>query len=325
MYQLANSAEETATITQEMQDSAIYQTKAMDELIKTTGEMAKSIEEVAQNTNELAEVFSITSNKGDIAKKEIINTVTYSNNGKDDMKKLTNEMENIHRTMIGLASSINKVGESTTQIKGIIEIINSISDQTNLLALNAAIEAARAGETGRGFAVVAEEIRKLAEESSKSTYVICELIHNVDSEIEKTVTQSTDSIKVIENGSIIVKNTSNTFQSIFEAVQNTNNLIQEILNNIDNMNELAQNVAGATEEQSASSEEVLATSESVGEMSRKIAVRNENVARTAIQLSDYAEEMQNLIEKFKKYFLEFCFLFLNFKRNYMTRQKKWKN
>lgn len=77
-----------------------------------------------------------------------------------------------------LMISMNRIDEMSNEIEAIISTIEDIASQTNLLALNAAIEAARAGDAGKGFAVVAEEVKLLAEQSSKEVKHTNQIIQN---------------------------------------------------------------------------------------------------------------------------------------------------
>jgi methyl-accepting chemotaxis protein len=73
-------------------------------------------------------------------------------------------------------AQVDQLGQTSTRVSGIIDVINSLADQTNLLALNAAIEAARAGDAGRGFSVVADEVRSLAQKTVAATTDIAAIV-----------------------------------------------------------------------------------------------------------------------------------------------------
>jgi len=82
---------------------------------------------------------------------------------------------------------VEKLTNTVKDIGLFVESIENIAEQTNLLALNAAIEAARAGEAGKGFAVVAEEVRKLADQSRKSTEEINILMQSIHEESQHAI------------------------------------------------------------------------------------------------------------------------------------------
>ncbi len=104
-----------------------------------------------------------------------------------------------------IADQVVRLSEQTKQISLVTNLVGEIANQTNMLALNAAVEAARAGEHGKGFAVVASEIRKLADQSKKSTEKINNLVADIQS---------------LTNASIVDVGDGQRVESIVTAVNN---------------------------------------------------------------------------------------------------------
>ncbi len=118
------------------------------------------------------------SNAANLAYEISLKTDLDSKNGFDIIEKTINVVESISKDIESTSKEMIEINDQSEKISKIVEIIKTVADQTNLLALNAAIEAARAGEQGRGFAVVAEEVRKLAERTSKATIEIVDVVKN---------------------------------------------------------------------------------------------------------------------------------------------------
>ena len=111
------------------------------------------------------------------------------NSGKLVMTKAMSGVMALSQNVSETDAIVGHLGEDSSAISNIIDVIRGVAEQTNLLALNAAIEAARAGEQGRGFAVVADEVRSLANKTQQSTEEIEGIIRSLQSNVATAVEQ----------------------------------------------------------------------------------------------------------------------------------------
>lgn len=296
---VSEQSDTTNNLSVGMYDSASVQAKSMQELNVTVDELSRSISEIADNATTLAMVVSDTKQTSTKVESHMQQTVTASIQGKNDMRQVNDAMETISSSIRKLDQAIDKVGKSSEEIEKIVGVIGNIADETNLLSLNASIEAAHAGEAGKGFAVVATEIGKLAQTSTESVGHIVELINEVTGLVQETIKQAADSMKNIDDSSLMINTALRTFDEIFNDIQVTEDLIKQMMTKVSEVDSVATNVAAISEEQAASTLEIQATSENMVAQANSIADNSNIVMDGAKELSQSADNLKEHIGRFK--------------------------
>ncbi|MDD3413770.1 MAG: methyl-accepting chemotaxis protein [Lachnospiraceae bacterium] len=283
-FQLNQSSSTMKTNSEEIMESMNQISTTVSEIAGTAAQQAVESETVVKEFENLALVINkntkSTKNLGEASNelKDVSQEgLKVIQNLSEITEKNKNAFELIFRTIRNTNESAGKIGE-------VSEAIGNIAQQTNLLALNAAIEAARAGEAGKGFAVVADEIRKLAEQSAKSTNSIREILDVLQKQITDANFQSDTVQKAVVIQTESVEETAGRYQKIVSTLDQVNHEINSIeqvseemersrshvMDIIMSLSAIAEENAASTQQTAASSEEVLASIITIGEVVNRI-------------------------------------------------------
>ncbi len=278
LIQVSESSSSVSSASSEISSSTEQMAAGAQEQTLQAGEVASAVEEMTKTIVENSKNASSTAEQMKAAKQAAQNGVKISHETRDAIMKIVENAGQVGKI-------INELGGSSEQIGDIITVIDDIADQTNLLALNAAIEAARAGEQGRGFAVVADEVRKLAERTTKATQEISDLIKKIQNDTGRAVQSMGEAEAVVNEGS--------------EKTNKTTESLEEIVRMANEVSDMVSQIAAASEQQSSASEQISKNVEAISSVTQETASGTEQVARTAEDLNRLTENLQELVNRFK--------------------------
>jgi methyl-accepting chemotaxis protein/NAD-dependent dihydropyrimidine dehydrogenase PreA subunit len=267
----ASASNQISSSSEEMAAGAAEQSSQTNEVAVAIEQMTKTIIATTKNSSAAAEAAK---NAGMIAKE-----------GGKVINDTINGMNRIAEVVKTSASTVHALGNSSDKIGEIVQVIDDIADQTNLLALNAAIEAARAGEQGRGFAVVADEVRKLAERTTKATKEIALMIKTIQKDTDGAVESMQKGTEEVERGKLLADEASHSLILIIEGSE-------EVVN-------IATQVAVASEEQAATAEQISRNIEGINCVTNESSTGVQQIAHAAEGLNKLTENLQEIISNFR--------------------------
>jgi len=269
--QLSTASDELLIASEEVAKRSRQQSDSASSMAAAVEEMTVSIDQVAENARE---AHGISVQAGDLSDK-----------GSQIIRNAASEMGKISQAVQSSSAVIEDLGRQSDQITSIVNTIREIADQTNLLALNAAIEAARAGEQGRGFAVVADEVRKLAERTSRSTTEIAGMVEKIQKGTRDAVASMDIGVKQASQGVELAGQAGTSITEIREGALR----VMQVVNNI----------SDSIREQGSVSNDIAKSIENIAQMSEESASAVQGTADAARHLQKLSSTLHGSVSRFK--------------------------
>lgn len=203
--QVTTSATEIAASAKQQEATGIEQAQTSVEILSTT-------KEISANTSQLLKTMEDATQVADY-------TTAATAEAQNNLKRMDLTMQHMVSATDSINAKLAALSEKASNINSVLITITKVADQTNILSLNAAIEAEKAGEAGRGFSVVATEIRRLADQTSVSTWDIEQMLKEMQSAVSASVMGMDKFSEEIRRSVGEVRNVAEQLSGVMDQVQ----------------------------------------------------------------------------------------------------------
>lgn len=249
---IRNSANDIGHITENLSEASDVIGKSVETTNCSVENVAQSVQTQIRSVDKIDQSVTEIVTQINNLKSEIENQDQIIDNSSSSIEVVANNVLAINERIKEASKDVSELVEfadkNRNEIKKSVAQILEVKEKSkNLLAMNAAIEAAHAGEAGKGFAVVANEIRKLAETTSKQAKTSSESLNLIQTQIDAISDTSIDVEHAFEQTIEKIGNINTSVDSLKSSAAEQGQKAQEIFTALDDMRNSSKIVKSGTE------------------------------------------------------------------------------
>ena len=267
---LTGSANEISTMIQDQAGVVSQQSASVVEISATVDELSVSSTSVAEHAAAVAQISS--------------KSLHECTSGIETIKSLRSKIEGIAGDNQMIVEKIIALGKKSDEIDIVVDIIKNIADQTKLIAFNAALEASSAGKAGQRFGYVASEIRRLAEDVTKSTIKIQKITSDIQEAMSRLVSNAEEEAGKFRDGMTLASKTSDELENLVVGVKDSA--------------DAATQISLSTRQQQTSTKQVLNALNEIAAGSRESSAAMEQISSVILNLSQLSATLNGMVNSF---------------------------